>query len=477
MIERHKTAISRSELSRPVRLGLEGGLITDATTLLDYGCGKGDDLRHLRALGMECHGWDPVHRPDAQLREADVVNLGYVVNVIEDPGERTNTLLGAWELARQVLIVSARLNLERPPPKHRPYGDGHVTTASTFQKLFSQQELREWIDATLATSSVAAGPGVFFAFREESLRQSYVAARFRRRSPVPRQTQSEALFEQYRELLGPLMEFIAKRGRLPDESELDNAALVRDALGSVRRAARIVARATGSEHWERIREERSQDLLVYLALERFPGRAKFSALPHDIRLDVRAFLGRYTRACAAADELLFSAGDLDEVNAACQERTCGKLTRQGLYVHISALPHLSSILRVYEGCARGYFGHIEGANIVKLNRHKPQVSYLSYPDFDSDPHPRLASTLLVSLDDLEVTHRDYTQSENPPILHRKEEFVGTDHPLREKFERLTKQEERWGLYENPLAIGTRQGWQRTLEAKGARLRGHRLVRA
>ncbi|GFE51184.1 hypothetical protein So717_29370 [Roseobacter cerasinus] len=51
---------------------------------------------------------------------------------------------------------------------------------------------------------------------------------------------------------------------------------------------------------------------------------------------------------------------------------------------------LSPVLRLYEGCARGYLGRVEGANIIKLHRDEPKVSYLSYPGFDNDPHLWLA---------------------------------------------------------------------------------------
>jgi len=51
-----------------------------------------------------------------------------------------------------------------------------------------------------------------------------------------------------------------------------------------------------------------------------------------------------------------------------------------------------------------------------------------------------------------------------------------DYPTRRKFERLTRQEERWGLYEKPSLIGTRNKWQELLDEKGLRLAGHRLVR-
>ena len=46
-IQRHKAAIRRTELSKPVRLAMEDGLLSESKTFFDYGCGHGDDLRIL----------------------------------------------------------------------------------------------------------------------------------------------------------------------------------------------------------------------------------------------------------------------------------------------------------------------------------------------------------------------------------------------------------------------------------------------
>src|SRR5215831_7651542 len=100
-VSRHLTAIRRAELSKPIRTALQDGLIRQDTTVLDYGCGHGDDIRRLAAAGIRSGGWDPAHRPDERKAPADIVNLGYVVNVIEDPLERVGALREAWTLAEK----------------------------------------------------------------------------------------------------------------------------------------------------------------------------------------------------------------------------------------------------------------------------------------------------------------------------------------------------------------------------------------
>jgi hypothetical protein len=64
---------------------------------------------------------------------------------------------------------------------------------------------------------------------------------------------------------------------------------------------------------------------------------------------------------------------------------------------------------------------------------------------------------------------------NPPILHRKETFLPSDHPLHASFARLTAQEEKHGLLADPASIGKRDGWRSRLAAAGFTFRGHRLI--
>lgn len=476
-VARHKTAITRTDLSRPIRLALTDGVLTPDRSLFDYGCGLGDDLRLLNSRGFTGRGWDPVHRPEEILEPASVVNLGYVVNVIENPRERQEVLRKAWSLAEHVLIVSARLTMDgRFLSESSGYADGCLTVRGTFQKFFDQHELRNWIDQTLEVRSVPAAPGVFYVFREEEARATFVASRYRRRLAAPRLTKSAELYSQHQELLQPLMDFVSERGRLPADNELPNTAALCAVFGSIRRAFQVINRVTDTAQWEEIAKESATDLLIYLALSRFDGRPQFSRLPPDLQRDVKGFFSTYTQACSEADEILFSIGEPGVVETACQISGTGKLTPTALYVHETALASLSPILRLFEGCAQGYIGRVDRANIIKLDRQEPKVSYLSYPDFETDPHPALAFSLTVHFQTFRVKYRDYRSYRNPPILHRKETFLAPDHPLHSKFARLTRIEEQKGLYDETSRIGTRESWENALAAKGLYLKGHRLLK-
>ncbi|MDQ3011943.1 MAG: DNA phosphorothioation-associated putative methyltransferase, partial [Acidobacteriota bacterium] len=173
---------------------------------------------------------------------------------------------------------------------------------------------------------------------------------------------------------------------------------------------------------------------------------------------------------------LFSLGQPGVLAAACRGSSTGKFVGNALYVHVSALDALDTLLRLYEGCASRAFGRLDEATIVKFRADKPKISYLHYPDFDAAPHPALRSSMHADLQGLYVGYRDYSAAANPPILHRKETFVAPDYPLYQKFARLTVQQEKWGLLDDAVSIGTRDGWSRRLLEQGVELRGHRLVR-
>ncbi|MEG8181224.1 DNA phosphorothioation-associated putative methyltransferase [Nocardia terpenica] len=477
-VARHKTAMTRSALSRPMATAAGDGLLERSSSIFDYGCGRGDDIRHLRAIGYEIDGWDPSHRPRTEKHVADVVNLGYVVNVIERPSERADTLRTAWSLAGSLLIVSARLTWDARDLVGRPMGDGLVTRVGTFQKFYEQAELAEWIEQILGVQPHAAAPGIFYVFRDPAAAQRFLASRVYTYRPRVR-IDPHVQYKANRETLAPLFDFMCAHARPPRARELPDQSVVaiQEAFGSLGRAQRLIRQVTEDNYWDQVTVQRRAELMIYVALSRFGRRPRFSQLDAPLAADIRQLFGTYREACLQADRLLLACGDPAMLYVNARGSRIGKQTPSALYVHRTAMAEMAPVLQVYEGCARVLAGTVEHANIIKLSVTEPQVSYLDYPYFDRDPHPTLRTALTVNLRKLTVEWRDYSRSDNPPLLHRKEEFLGADHPRRPIYERLTRSEVRAGLYEHPERIGTLRGWQATLAAAGASLRGHRLVRA
>ena len=176
-VVRHRTAIIRRDLSQPVQMLVAHQIVTERTTVFDYGCGQGDDVAALAAGGFQAFGWDPHYAPSGPRRAADVVNLGFVLNVIEDRHERAETLMAAYGFARRALSIAVMPLGKYTFDNLKPYGDGYVTARGTFQKYFAQQELRDFIAQALGEAPVAFAPGIFVVFRDKELEQEVLLKR------------------------------------------------------------------------------------------------------------------------------------------------------------------------------------------------------------------------------------------------------------------------------------------------------------
>jgi hypothetical protein len=258
VIERHKTALTRYELSKPVKSLLEYGLLRPGTTFFDYGCGQGADFRGLHGLGYEAEGWDPVFRRDVGKREADIVNFGYVLNVIEDPAERVETLVDAFRHARRLLVVSGLINETVDTNTARRFGDGVLTRSNTFQKFFEQQELQQYIEDALETTAVPVALGVFYVFRDPAEQQDFLSARSRRTIDwtqisarlglgEPPADRWEALCGEHKELLDAFGGVALRLGRLPGDGEFARGGEVAEKLGSLRRGLRAFVQGGGAK--------------------------------------------------------------------------------------------------------------------------------------------------------------------------------------------------------------------------------------
>lgn len=161
-ILRHKTAIKRNALSAHMKELDALGVLKRGVSLLDYGAGRGDDVRALKRKGLQAWGYDPHFYPDGQKKRADIVALGYVINVIEDAKERKAVLKEAHRLSRDLLVVSARIG--EPDGKVTRYKDGVKTSAGTFQRYFaSGDDLKHYIKRVLGEEVHDSGrPGVVF---------------------------------------------------------------------------------------------------------------------------------------------------------------------------------------------------------------------------------------------------------------------------------------------------------------------------
>ena len=123
--------------------------------------------------GVRATGWDPHFKPEGLLEPAECVNLGYILNVIENPIERGHTLFKAFALAEKVLVVSVRV--DQALVEAKGFADGVLTKVGSFQKLYTQQEFKEYLKQTLGHQPHMASLGIAYVFKDLQAESGYLA--------------------------------------------------------------------------------------------------------------------------------------------------------------------------------------------------------------------------------------------------------------------------------------------------------------
>ncbi len=429
--ERHRTALSRVGLSSPVQALWRHGLLDATLTFFDYGCGRGDDVALLGDRGISASGWDPWFAADRPRTPADVVNIGFVLNVIENLTERRDALSGAWNLAGRVLSVAALIGGRTAQDRWRLYQDGVLTSRGTFQKYFSHAELGAYIAEVVGREPVAAQPGVWFVFRRDEDEQDFLAARQRSgpvrpawergpprsrparirperqpRVPKPGHGPKPNAWQAHADLAEALWQACLEWGRLPDASEWPDLAEVAEHLARPETALKRLLRERDPQLFDQARDRRMGDLRVYLALQLFERRRSFAHLSERLQRDVRTFWGSHGKAVDAGRALLFSAGKTEVIGMACEHAAAaglGWLVRDGagrvdsLHVRSAVLSELPEVLRVYVGCAERLYGDLRAADVVKVHARSAKVTAQHYDDFEGRLVPDLLERVKIDL--------------------------------------------------------------------------------
>ena len=391
-----------------------------------------------------------MHAPESEKRPADVVNLGYVLNVIEDPAERLETLLDAWGLAKRLLVVSTMIAAGSNGQGSPTYSDGLLTSRNTFQKYFSQKELQQYIEDALECTAISAALGVFYAFRDPSEHEAFLQSRSRRavdwdslslafEKPQPKQRvvrePKVSRYEQHGELLDEFWSATLAFGRLPEAPEFPRHTELREVIGSGPRALRYLLNRHGQDLLDKAKATRKNDLLVYLASANLRRKIPFTQLPQSIQVDVRTFFGSYQKGLDDGLKLLHAAADPDTIQLACDDSSIGWQDEQSLYIHSGLVDKLPTVLRVYVACAELLFGAVSEADIVKLHKTSGKVTFLAYNDFDRSALPELMTRTKINLKTGTVEAYEYAGQGQ--LLFSKERFLESNDPRQETLLRLT----------------------------------------
>jgi len=462
---RQLTALVRYGLSAPVQTLARHGLLSGPPegapegrlALFDYGCGRGDDVRGLRALGLPAAGWDPYYAPEHPLHPAPIVNLGFVINVIEDREERLTALTRAWSLAETLLVVAVML-ANQNAPRGTDFNDGVLTRRGTFQRYYTQAEIRAYVSEALDEEPIAVAPGVLYVFRDKEAEQRFLADRYRSRRPpaaprlprirppahaathrtrTPAADRNAERFAACREPLERLWEQWLRLGRRPEPDEVAAAsaadlATLTAGFGTLARALAFLGTAQDPQALAQAEAARRADLLVYLALNLFERRRPYRQLEPGLQRAIKALFGDYTTAQNQARDLLFSIRDTQAIANTCRDaaqRGLGWLTPgKSLQLHTSLVEQLPPLLRVYVGAATTLYGDYREADLVKVHIGSGKLSLMRYDDFMGLPLPRLMERVKVRLRDQDYDWYQYGDAYAPPWLFYKSRYINEEFP-------------------------------------------------
>lgn len=397
-IQRHLTAINRDRLSAPFQKLAKYGYLNGDYSILDYGCGLADDATELEAHGLNINAWDPVHRPNGNKQKSDIVNLGFVLNVIESQQERKDTLKAAYQYTQKLLLVSVMLANETKQEHFKQYKDGVITKWNTFQKYYSQAQIRAYIEQTLNFKTMAFGQGIIAIFKCPQLEEAHhLELQFQNynwqhitQRPQPKalpKAQQKTLFEKHQTLLDDFWKHCLHLGRLPANDEFEQSAALRKYFASHNKAFSLLQNYYEQNVFEQAQQKRKHDLLVYFALSLFGKRQAKSHMPARLTRDLKVHFSDYNQALEQAKQLLFSIAEPANIGNYCyqafEQIQLGELHDNHSYILPTRyLNQLPAILRVYIGCAVQLYGDIDDVDLVKIHMRSGKVTFLKYDDFN-----------------------------------------------------------------------------------------------
>jgi len=490
-IERHKTAIDRNSLSAPMQSLFRHNYLNGKYSLFDYGCGKGDDLNILANHNISANGWDPVYCPDNKIKKADIINLGFVINVIENPQERKKTLKKAYRFAQKILVVAVMLGGEAITSKFEKYGDGIITSRKTFQKYYTQNELREYIEDTLQETAIAVGPGIFYIFRDKLEEQQFLIERQRIKRnwyklsytdhPDRLKVKQRALYERHKELLEQFWQQCLDLGRLPANDEFSKSEELRAFCFSHKKAFDLLTTIHGQESFKQVAEARRDDLLVHYALSLFSRRKPYKYMPSRLKKDIKYFFGNYTSCIKEATALLFSVGKPELINHYCEqaykELGRGKLEKgHSFTIHRNDVELLPAQLRVYLGCATQLYGDIDTVDLVKIHIRSGKVSLMRYDDFEGKPLPLLMERIKIKLREQDIDFFEYGDEYQPQPLYLKGVLLHDQMPIFSKQQTFDKRLKCFEWLDISRFGPTKEEFEKLLTKNKLQIRGYRFYK-
>ncbi|MEC9415837.1 MAG: DNA phosphorothioation-associated putative methyltransferase [Pseudomonadota bacterium] len=481
-VHRYKTALKRNRLSLPIQKLFQHHLLAENDSLMDYGCGQGDDIQILDDMGIAVNGWDPFFYVEGKKIKSDVVNLGYVLNVIDSVKERKETLKTSYALAQKLLIISARLSNQPPNLSWKRHNDGYITQRGTFQKYFEHQELANFIELSLGRKPIPVGPGIYIAFKDDDAEGIYLASKLSQRKThyQPRVSSYSELEEEAASAANRYWDKCLELGRPCYADEIENCEALFKKVGRHTKAFDLMLKEKGKSQFNEIKIKRMNDLIVEFSLLQFQKTPFFKYLNTDQQRDIEYHFGNYSNLKTIAKQSLFSIGDVDSIHDACREAEDNGIGylfgEHSLQLHVSQIDDLPVILRIYAGCAEKLYGSLDGIDLIKLHIHSGKVTLIGHDDFANNLIPNMIERIKINLWKQKIRFYDYVGPFIPVPLYLKSRFISENIQNFSKQQKFDASLVRTNVFDFDRETPSKELLTHKLNAAGYLIDGYHIIK-
>ncbi len=320
----------------------------------------------------------------------------------------------------------------------KPYKDGVVTSRNTFQKYFSQAQIRCYIEQVLKVKTTPFGQGIIAVFKSAELEEAHhLELQFQNynwqhitQRPTPKvinKAEQKSLFEKHQDLLADFWQYCLHLGRMPANDEFEQSPAIRQIFSSHNKALQFLQGYYDQAEFEQAKIKRHDDLLVYFALSLFGKRKAKSHMPAKLTRDIKVHFESYNHALEEAKSLLFSISEPANIGNACYQAyeniKLGELHDNHSYIlPTHFLNQLPAILRVYIGSAAQLYGDIDEIDLIKIHMRSGKVTFLKYDDFNKKL-PLLTMRVKVKLLELDTDYFFYGDDYSNQPLYNKIDYL------------------------------------------------------
>ena len=337
-----------------------------------------------------------------------------MLNVIEDIKERSKVLKKAFSLTRQCLCVSVMLHSQDTTINSIPFNDGHITSIRTFQKFYDQKEIENFILTTLKVNGIAAAPGIFLIFKEETAEQEFLLKRqlglvrdYEPRDSVVKEQEYKYAEKSKLNLAKNLAKHTLIFARKPEFEELPRYVKEQIQKSNIKfnKAFDAALKLISQEELSRAAVLKKEQLSLFFAMHLFSGRPKYRGLSNTLQKDIKLHFGSMSKLEENARTLLFSLGNEDLIFKSAldaEKENLGFLDDTKFVFLPANLQKLPVRLRGILTIAERISGIIEDIDLIRIHIDTKKVTYLTVPYIHRSALPFITQRTVVDLRDKSV---------------------------------------------------------------------------